>query len=104
MSNTYEKAPEAKPFKSRRKERNTFYSDFTSDGSDWKAEQFAKKIRWSHIRSTTTMPIHMKAVDRHGLVNFESPETKALDRLKLPPILVFGCVCVVLMMISWNLI
>ena len=69
MSNTYEKAPEDKPFKSRRKERNQFYTNFEGDGSDWNAEKFEKRIRWGHIRADTTMPIHMKAVDRHGVGN-----------------------------------
>ena len=83
MENTYEAREDpGRSFRSRRKENQAFYSKVRDDYSeDWNEKKFSKKFTWEHIRARkTTMPIHMKNIDRHGMLNLKKAAVKPLDR------------------------
>ena len=101
-ADTYERGPSnafnAK-FKSRRPENQgqdngekAFWDD---DGThserinDWNEEKFLRRYRYQHLRSDSSVPMSIRNVDRHGLGNLQHDPVKPLDRLKIPPWLLY---------------
>lgn len=97
-ADTYESGPTmSQKFKSRRPENrsNAFYDDNGEETThekrahDWQEEKFLRRYRYQHLRSDSSVPMSIRNVDRHGLNNLKHDETKPLDRLKVPPWMIY---------------
>lgn len=56
---------------------------------DWHEEKFLRRYRYQHLRSDSNVPMSIRNVDRHGLGNLQHDPVKPLDRLKIPPFLLY---------------
>lgn len=84
-----------KKFKSRRPENKTKdhgekAEDHYEKVRDFKEEKFLRRYRFAHLRNDSNVPMSIRNVDRHGLVNLTHDKVKALDRLKIPPYLLYA--------------
>jgi len=86
-------------FKSRRKENKDEkdYYDPHTKSHNWNEEKFLRRYRYQHLRSDSTVPMSVRNVDRHGLGNLKKDETKAFDRIKVPPFLIY------IIVLGWGL-
>jgi hypothetical protein len=48
-----------------------------------------RRYRYSHLRSDSTVPMSIRNYDRHGLENLKHDHVKPLDRLKIPPFVIY---------------
>lgn len=57
--------------------------------SDFQEEAFLRRYRYSHLHTKSNVPMSIRNYDRHGLGNLVHDPVKPLDRLKLPPWLLY---------------
>ena len=48
-----------------------------------------RRYRYQHLRSDSSVPMSIRNIDRHGLGNLVHDPVKPLDRLKIPPFLLY---------------
>ncbi|CDW90586.1 UNKNOWN [Stylonychia lemnae] len=101
-ADTYETTAETinSKFKSRRPEggnqqdENDFFKGYQGTGAseksyDWDEEKFLRRYRVQHLRNDSNVPMSIRNVDRHGMNNLKHDPVKPLDRLKVPPFLIY---------------
>jgi len=49
-----------------------------------------RRYRYAHLRNKTNVPMSIKNEDRHGLSNLLHERVKVLDKLHVPPLLIFA--------------
>ena len=56
---------------------------------DWHEEKFLRRYRYQHLWNDTSVPMSIRNIDRHGLGNLQHDPVKPLDRVKVPPWLLY---------------
>ena len=69
--------------------------NFKSKGSDsYQEESFLRRYRIQHLRSKSNVPMSLSNFDRHGMQNLVIEEVKLLDRMPIPPFLLYAFILV----------
>lgn len=56
---------------------------------DFQEEAFLRRYRYSHLHTKSNVPMSIRNYDRHGLGHLVHDPVKPLDRLKIPPWLLY---------------
>lgn len=92
MYDNYEASEKKTDFKSRRPKSSSEYIDPDVRMGDYHQEKFLNKYRWSHLHSSSNVPMSYRNIDRHGLGNLKIEAAKPLDRTGVPPYALWGMI------------
>jgi hypothetical protein len=67
---------------------------YHDDAAEWNQIKALRRYRYAHLRNKSTVPMSIKNEDRLGLANLQHERVKTLDKLHVPPILVFALLIV----------
>ena len=60
--------------------------------TDYQEERFLRRYRMTHLRTKSNQPMSIRNYDRHGMENLAHDKVKPLDRLHIPPFILYAVV------------
>jgi hypothetical protein len=70
--------------------------------SDYQESSWIRRYRYQHLRSNSSVPMSVRNNDRHGLSNLAHEGTKATDRIKVPPAVMYIFALLIIIIINFR--